>query len=187
MWFQYFAKHYYSFMSIASFFGICVWMIPFAYFISLSANDNALPSFDKTQQSKQKKSGILKSIFDTMLNKKDPSPVLVETPNYAGFGNNSLGSRPSTPVGAGPGPASGSTTPYGSFNPERNPIHRQDSFPISRPNSSNSNYRLNSNAGGSGGYHSNSGTGFGATPVQSSSSSGYQHYAGSSTIYNRSD
>jgi hypothetical protein len=30
-------------MDIAAFFGVCVWLIPFAYFISLSANDNALP------------------------------------------------------------------------------------------------------------------------------------------------
>lgn len=31
-------------MDIAAFFGLCVWLIPFAYFISLSANDNTLPT-----------------------------------------------------------------------------------------------------------------------------------------------
>lgn len=31
-------------MDIASFFGLCVWLVPFTYFISLSANDNALPT-----------------------------------------------------------------------------------------------------------------------------------------------
>lgn len=43
LWFQYFTAHYKPFMDIAAFFGICVWLVPFAYFISLSANDNALP------------------------------------------------------------------------------------------------------------------------------------------------
>ncbi|RUS16609.1 transmembrane adaptor Erv26-domain-containing protein [Endogone sp. FLAS-F59071] len=43
VWFQYFTRHYVPFGDIAAFFGICVWIVPFAYFISLSANDNALP------------------------------------------------------------------------------------------------------------------------------------------------
>jgi hypothetical protein len=43
LWFRYFTKYYRPFMDIASFFGVCVWLIPFTYFISLSANDNALP------------------------------------------------------------------------------------------------------------------------------------------------
>ncbi|KAL7413159.1 transmembrane adaptor Erv26-domain-containing protein [Mrakia frigida] len=34
-----------AFMDVASFFGICVWFIPLYLFLSLSANDNALPSF----------------------------------------------------------------------------------------------------------------------------------------------
>ncbi|KFH73033.1 hypothetical protein MVEG_00258 [Podila verticillata NRRL 6337] len=132
MWFQFFTRRYYSFMSIASFFGICVWMIPFAYFISLSANDNALPSFDKTEQS-QKKNGILKSIFGSLLNKKEAGPVLIETPKYTGFGN-SIGSRPSTPVA--PSSMQGG---YNGFNPDKEtPVHRSD-YP-SRPGSSNSNY-----------------------------------------------
>ncbi|GMM36440.1 Svp26 protein [Saccharomycopsis crataegensis] len=33
-----------SFSEIASFFGICVWLIPFSLFISLSAGENLLPS-----------------------------------------------------------------------------------------------------------------------------------------------
>lgn len=132
MWFQFFTRRYYSFVSIASFFGICVWMIPFAYFISLSANDNALPSFDKTEQS-QKKNGILKSIFGSLLNKKEAGPVLVETPKYTGFGN-SIGSRPSTPVA--PSSMQGG---YDGFNPDKGtPVHRSD-YP-SRPESSNGNY-----------------------------------------------
>ncbi|KAL8790542.1 MAG: hypothetical protein Q9213_000564 [Squamulea squamosa] len=33
-----------SFTEIASFFGICVWLVPFAMFVSLSAGENILPS-----------------------------------------------------------------------------------------------------------------------------------------------
>ncbi|KAG7835331.1 hypothetical protein KL919_002331 [Ogataea angusta] len=35
--------HYPSFTEIASFFGLCIWLIPFGFFISLSANENTLP------------------------------------------------------------------------------------------------------------------------------------------------
>lgn len=34
-----------AFMDIAAFFAICVWFVPLFLFLSLSANDNALPSF----------------------------------------------------------------------------------------------------------------------------------------------
>ena len=33
-----------SFTEVASFFGICVWLVPFALFVSLSAGENVLPS-----------------------------------------------------------------------------------------------------------------------------------------------
>lgn len=36
-----------SFTEVASFFGICVWFIPFALFVSLSAGDNVLPMTTK--------------------------------------------------------------------------------------------------------------------------------------------
>lgn len=60
LWFRYFSNpyippleerlapgfkmpHYPTFTEIASFFGICVWFVPFALFISVSSNDSALP------------------------------------------------------------------------------------------------------------------------------------------------
>ena len=33
-----------TFTEIASFFGLCVWLVPFALFVSLSAGENVLPS-----------------------------------------------------------------------------------------------------------------------------------------------
>lgn len=37
-----------AFMDVAAFFAICVWFIPLFLFLSLSANDNALPSFGES-------------------------------------------------------------------------------------------------------------------------------------------
>ncbi|KAF9925936.1 erv26 super protein [Linnemannia zychae] len=177
MWFQYFASKYYSFMKISSFFGICVWLVPFTYFISLSANDNALPSFDKNQQdNQQKKAGIMKSIFGAILNKKDTSiPTIVEAPKYTGFGSSSLGTTThhqsqqhlSTPSTA---PLSRPSSPY-AFNPDKN-FPRSDY--IQRPSSSNSN-------------HSNHGTTYQQSYQGSTSySGGDQSYASSSSVYTHS-
>lgn len=33
-----------TFTEIASYFGLCVWLVPFALFVSLSASDNVLPT-----------------------------------------------------------------------------------------------------------------------------------------------
>jgi len=44
LWFTYFSSNYYRFSEVASFFGLCVWLVPFIYFISLSASDNTLPT-----------------------------------------------------------------------------------------------------------------------------------------------
>ncbi|KAL1917238.1 uncharacterized protein VTP21DRAFT_4894 [Calcarisporiella thermophila] len=76
MWFKYFTSHYYSFSEVASFFGLCVWLVPFAYFISLSANDNALPHFDPRVHNPDAlpsvvKTGLVKQILNFVLRKKD--------------------------------------------------------------------------------------------------------------------
>lgn len=77
LWFQFFTSHYYVFIDIAAFFGICIWLIPFAYFISLSANDNALPSYDPNIHNtdfaliRNKGGGILKNLLNFVLQKKD--------------------------------------------------------------------------------------------------------------------
>lgn len=42
--FSYFATIWYPFSEVLAFFTICVWLIPFALFISLSANENTLPT-----------------------------------------------------------------------------------------------------------------------------------------------
>ncbi|KAM3584286.1 erv26 superfamily protein [Umbelopsis sp. WA50703] len=74
VWFQYFTRHYTPFMDIAAFFGICVWLIPFTYFISLSANDNALPLSDPNAADaipSQRKQGLFKTILGYVTRRKD--------------------------------------------------------------------------------------------------------------------
>ncbi|KAG0254867.1 hypothetical protein BG011_005461 [Mortierella polycephala] len=111
-----------------------------------NANDNALPSFDKTQDNSQKKNGILKGLFGAILNKKDTLPVLVEAPKYTGFGN-SLG------------PSTGAPS---SFNSDARP-----DYLISRSSSSNSNHGH--------GFQSTQGSNYGSQQQYASSSSVYSH------------
>ena len=48
-WFFYFTSKYHSILEIASFFTLIVWIVPFMFFLSLSANEFTLPSVGSTQ------------------------------------------------------------------------------------------------------------------------------------------
>lgn len=61
-----------SFTEIASYFGLCVWLIPFALFVSLSASDNVLPTIGTEQPSRDtdgrnKRQGMVKVVVDNVL------------------------------------------------------------------------------------------------------------------------
>lgn len=43
LWFYYFTQQWHEFSEITAFFVVMVWLIPFSYFISLSANESTLP------------------------------------------------------------------------------------------------------------------------------------------------
>ncbi|KAH0544788.1 hypothetical protein GP486_008493, partial [Trichoglossum hirsutum] len=61
-----------SFTEVASFFGLCVWLVPFAFFVSLSAGDYVLPSMGSEyatgdtsrDKEKLKKRGLVKAAVD---------------------------------------------------------------------------------------------------------------------------
>lgn len=64
-----------SFTEIASYFGICVWLVPFALFVSLSASDNVLPTENPAAAasasgdgSKRKAQGMAKMLVDGVRN-----------------------------------------------------------------------------------------------------------------------
>eukprot|EP00959_Pyramimonas_sp_CCMP1952_P032726 686362-Pyramimonas_sp.AAC.1 len=44
MWLKHFMQHYHTVEYVMGFFLICVWMVPFGFFISLAANESVLPS-----------------------------------------------------------------------------------------------------------------------------------------------
>ncbi|KXJ96083.1 transmembrane adaptor Erv26 [Microdochium bolleyi] len=62
-----------TFSEIASYFGLCVWLIPFALFVSLSASDNVLPTMGSTDRAstdsngKNKRQSIIKVVVDSVL------------------------------------------------------------------------------------------------------------------------
>lgn len=53
---------------IASYFGLCVWLVPFALFVSLSAGDNVLPTMGtepaRGAEGRGKPQGMIKALVD---------------------------------------------------------------------------------------------------------------------------
>jgi len=79
--FQYFTTVYYPFPEILAYFTICLWLIPFAFFISLSINEYTLPTMHTSNPQslgspmdnvfrRPKRSGVL-GMFDYISEKKD--------------------------------------------------------------------------------------------------------------------
>eukprot|EP01038_Epipyxis_sp_PR26KG_P005671 gene5671-7828_t len=72
IWLQYFMNNSYDILQIFGFFVILVWMIPCALFVSLSINDNTLPTMNagtsvsegNITTSNSKKKGIFRVSFD---------------------------------------------------------------------------------------------------------------------------
>ncbi|XP_013420801.1 protein TEX261 [Lingula anatina] len=63
--FSHFATVWYPFSEVLGFFTICLWLVPFGYFVSLSANENVLPTIsDKTERDETTDEGdIVTSYF----------------------------------------------------------------------------------------------------------------------------
>eukprot|EP01112_Ceratiomyxa_fruticulosa_P003042 TRINITY_DN1344_c0_g1_i1.p1 TRINITY_DN1344_c0_g1~~TRINITY_DN1344_c0_g1_i1.p1 ORF type:complete len:208 (-),score=21.15 TRINITY_DN1344_c0_g1_i1:43-666(-) len=79
-WFFYFRDHYFSFPQIMSIFLLLVWIIPFTFFISLSANENTLPygnpsiataSGDYLHSKRGRSVNVLRSIFGLLRRKTE--------------------------------------------------------------------------------------------------------------------
>ncbi|ODV80432.1 DUF396-domain-containing protein [Suhomyces tanzawaensis NRRL Y-17324] len=51
-----------TFVEVCSFFGLGVWFVPFALFVSLSAHDNLLPHHVESSNSKKKSNGLAKVV-----------------------------------------------------------------------------------------------------------------------------
>ncbi|KAH8890424.1 DUF396-domain-containing protein [Thozetella sp. PMI_491] len=89
LWFKHFSHHqqrayqnmstYYdspnvpTFTEIASYFGLCVWLVPFSLFVSLSASDNVLPTMGSegpsiagSSNSGKRSQGMAKALVDSV-------------------------------------------------------------------------------------------------------------------------
>ncbi|KAI9034237.1 TEX261 protein [Hyaloraphidium curvatum] len=107
LWFNYFSSRYASFWEISTFFGIFVWLVPFMFFVSLSAADNVLPlqdpSLNRTSSSFSlngapgedgglrinvrrggKRRNLLKGFMDFFISRRDA--VLPQSARDAGLG-----------------------------------------------------------------------------------------------------
>jgi len=64
-----------TFTEIASYFGLCVWIVPFSLFVSLSAGDNVLPTMGSEAPGgmpsaggdRRKRQGMVKVVVDGFL------------------------------------------------------------------------------------------------------------------------
>ncbi|KAI7907294.1 transmembrane adaptor Erv26-domain-containing protein [Cokeromyces recurvatus] len=102
LWFKYFTTHYRPFMDIAAFFGLCVWLVPFAYFISLSANDNALPTSDPAFVDAiphQHKQGLMKTLLSYIgVKTQDTTMLTTSAADFNSTTNTNIYNQPSMGV-----------------------------------------------------------------------------------------
>lgn len=49
--FNYFSSTFLPFSQVLGYFTLCLWIVPFSFFVSLSANDNVLPTINQTNES----------------------------------------------------------------------------------------------------------------------------------------
>ncbi|ORY35187.1 DUF396-domain-containing protein [Rhizoclosmatium globosum] len=93
LWFFWFAEanHFHRFMDISAFFGLMIWLVPFMFFISLSAAENTLPAFDANSANSRgsssasggfgKKTNLVKGVINLFLKKQELLPSL--SPNVS--------------------------------------------------------------------------------------------------------
>merc|ERR1719339_579201 len=48
--FSYFGEKYYPFSEVMAYFTVCMWLVPFSFFVSLSANENVLPTMNTMER-----------------------------------------------------------------------------------------------------------------------------------------
>ncbi|XP_015919814.1 protein TEX261 [Parasteatoda tepidariorum] len=61
--FRYFSSVYYPFSQVLAYFTICLWLVPFAFFVSLSANENILPTMAETRPLNADESDVVTNYF----------------------------------------------------------------------------------------------------------------------------
>lgn len=52
------------YLEVVSFFGLCVWFVPFALFISLSSHDHLLPHHDENAGNRHRNTSLAKVVLE---------------------------------------------------------------------------------------------------------------------------
>lgn len=63
MAFSYFASTYYNFSELMAYFTLCLWLVPSALFVSLSANENVLPTVTQSRLSSDNDNDVITNYF----------------------------------------------------------------------------------------------------------------------------
>merc|ERR1719495_2636380 len=61
--FQFFAENYHIFSEVMAYFTLCLWLVPFAFFVSLSANENVLPTMAEKRPLLQDENDVVSNYF----------------------------------------------------------------------------------------------------------------------------
>merc|ERR1712026_185345 len=61
--FQFFAENYHPFSEVMAYFTLCLWLVPFAFFVSLSANENVLPTTSERKPLLQDENDVVSNYF----------------------------------------------------------------------------------------------------------------------------
>merc|ERR1719158_2809718 len=61
--FSYFGENYYPFSEVMAYFTICMWLVPFAFFVSLSANENVLPTLNERRPLLNEENDVVSNYF----------------------------------------------------------------------------------------------------------------------------
>lgn len=77
--FNHFSTVYYPFSEVLAYFTTCLWLVPFAFFVSLSANENVLPTVTETRHLLQDDNDVVSNYFS----RKSKRYGLLSLFNYA--------------------------------------------------------------------------------------------------------
>lgn len=77
--FSHFSSMYYPFTEVLAYFTICLWLVPLAFFVSLSSNDNVLPTLAETKPLISDDTDVVTNYFS----KKSKRYGLLSLFNYA--------------------------------------------------------------------------------------------------------
>ncbi|KAH3787612.1 protein TEX261-like [Dreissena polymorpha] len=61
--FSYFTTNWHPFYEVLAYFTVCLWIVPFSFFVSLSANENVLPTTAERTYSESEETDVVSNYF----------------------------------------------------------------------------------------------------------------------------